>query len=117
MSIYLMLSRIIAVCLVIFVIELVRRNKLQESYSILWIIISILIIILTVSESILNHFAAWIGIDYAPSLLFLVAIVFLLALSIKFCIIHTLQNKKITMLIQELSLLKSKVDELENRKK
>lgn len=69
---------IITIATWIFIARLLRRGQLRAKYSILWLSIGSVMVVLSVSPQILDRVSDWIGIDYAPATLFLGAIVLLL---------------------------------------
>jgi hypothetical protein len=103
--------------LLLYILEMVRRRRLREEYSILWLFGSALILILSLKQTWLDRLAHMVGIAYPPSFLFLVGILFILLILIHFSIaiskLHQM-NKKIA---QELALLKQRLDGGENDRK
>lgn len=69
---------IITITTWIFIARLLRRGQLRAKYSMLWLSIGSVMVVLSVSPEILDRVSDWIGIDYAPATLFLGAIVLLL---------------------------------------
>lgn len=98
-------SIVFLIFFMIFVIFLVRKNKLEEKYSILWIFFSFLIIFLALFRGVLDKIASFFGVYYAPALLFLFGFVFLIFYIIHLSIVITKQNKLIIRLTQEISIL------------
>lgn len=96
------------------VIELVRKNKLQERYSLLWIFMSIILLILSSTPKIINFLADWLDIKNPPSFLFLFGLVYLLIYNLHLTTVVSKQAEKLTRLAQEIALLK---EELENERK
>jgi hypothetical protein len=63
----------------LFVIELVRRRKLREDYSLLWLATMVVVLALSLSRPLLDQIAALLGVvTYPPAALFAVALVFVL---------------------------------------
>ena len=92
--------------LFLYILEMVRRRKLQEEYSILWLSGSAVILILALKKNWLERAADAVGIYYPPSFLFLIGMFFILLILIHFSIaISKLQHKNKKM-AQELALLK-----------
>lgn len=110
------LALIFAVLFLLFIIDLVRKNKLDEKYSILWIIFGIIILIVSIFPGIVNTIATAFGVYYPPSLMFLIGFFVVGAYIIHISLVITKQNKMITKLNQELSILKEKVEKEENDK-
>ena len=94
--------------LLLYTLEMVRRRKLREEYSILWLAGSVVILVLSLKQSWLVSIALAAGIAYPPSFLFLIGILFILLILIHFSIaiskLH-MMNKKMA---QEIAMLKEK---------
>ena len=73
-------SFIIITSLLIFfsVVSLLIKRRLNESNSILWLLIAVVILLFGIFPGITTHIAAFLGIDYPPALIFLAAIMVLL---------------------------------------
>ncbi|NJD61230.1 MAG: DUF2304 domain-containing protein [Deltaproteobacteria bacterium] len=99
------LSVCMSVALLFYILEMVRRRRLREEYSILWLCGSLVILILSVKREWLEGLSLAAGIAYPPSFLFLVGILFIILILIHFSIaiskLHQM-NKKIA---QELALM------------
>ena len=67
-----------SVLLLLLVLELVRRRRLAEEYSALWIVSAILLIGLSLRRDLVDFAARWLGVYYPPAILvlMLVGIVF-----------------------------------------
>lgn len=102
------ISVIFSVVFLVTVIELVKANKLQEKYSILWILMSIVLMVLSSSPVIINKLAKWLDIKNPPSFLFLFGLVYLLVYNLHLTVVVSKQSEKITRLAQEIAILKEK---------
>jgi len=102
---------IFAVIFELFVLNLVRKNKLDEKYSILWIIFGIIILFVSIFPSIIIRIANIFDVYYPPTLMLLFAIIILGAYIIHISMVITKQNKMIVKLTQELAILKEKIGE------
>jgi len=112
------ISIVFSITFLIVVIELVRKNKLQERYSLLWIFMSIVLLIFSSTPAIINTLADWLDIKNPPSLLFLFGLVYLLIYNLHITTVVSSQSEKITKLAQEIALLKQaqKQENKENKK-
>lgn len=101
---------IVVTLLFIFsVLELIRRRRLKEEYSLLWLLAGVVMLVLTVGRPLLDVLAAAIGIYYAPSALFLVAGLLAMALGLHFtAVISTLTDQN-RVLAQRLAILEERV--------
>ena len=99
--------------LFVFVIDFIRRNLLKEKYAVLWISLSVVVTTLSVWKSLLDKLAVFVGVAYAPSLLFFVAFIFVLLILLHFSVVISIFHDKNKALIQELAMLKDRVEVLE----
>lgn len=95
----------------LFVLELVRRRKLKEEYSLLWLATTIVLIILSVSRPLLDTLANLVGIFYPPSALFLVAMIFVLFILLHFSTVLTRLTQENKENAQQLALLKWQLEQ------
>lgn len=104
---------IASVAALILVIELVRRRKLREDYSLLWLATAAVLIVLSLSRPLLDRLAELLGIiTYPPAALFLVAIIFMLAILLHFSTVLTRLARENKELAQQMSLLRWELTEL-----
>ena len=99
-----------------FVLWLVRERRLREKYAILWLCTSVFVILLTASRRLLEVAALSVGIYYPPSLLFLVGVLFLMAVAIGQSVTLSRLSESNHNLAQEMALLRKKLDDLEAQK-
>lgn len=89
------------------VIELVRRRKLREDYSLLWLATAFAVLLLSLSRPIYDQIAVLIGVvTYPPALLFVVAILFVLMMLLHYATVLTKLSGENKRLAQELALLR-----------
>lgn len=102
------LSIIFSLVFLFTVVELVRKGKLQEKYSILWIFMSIVLLVLSSTPIVINKLADWLDIKNPPPFLFLFGLVYLLIYNLHLTIVVSKQSEKITRITQEIALIKEK---------
>lgn len=73
---------ILTLCLVIMVLAQVRNQKMKEKYAALWLIVSAIIVVLTVFPKLLDWLADLVGIETPVNLLFLLAIIMLIGVTL-----------------------------------
>jgi Uncharacterized conserved protein (DUF2304). len=112
------LSGLIGLGLISFIIKLVVDKKLSERNSIPWIFSILFILPLSLDFEILDQVAKFIGIHYAPSLLFFLGIIgivcILMYLSIQISSLNE-NNKELAQRIALLQLELKKLKESELR--
>lgn len=104
------LAIIFSILFMLFIIVLVRNNKLEEKYSLLWIIFGIGIIVISIFPNIINSVALFFDVFYPPSLIFLLAFIVLAIYIIHLSVVVTKQNKRIIKLTQEIAILEERTD-------
>jgi len=96
----------------LLVVELVRRGRLKERYSLLWLFAGGVLLVLSSSRTILEYISNLVGIYYPPSFLFLLAFLFLLLITLHFSVTISGLSEKNKRLAQELALLRQEMREL-----
>jgi len=92
-----------------FIIYLVRKKRLREDYSLLWLFFGGVFLVLSVWRESLEYISKTIGVAYAPAAIFIILIMSLFMIMIQFSIIISKQSNQISTLAQEISFLKLKV--------
>ena len=106
---------LIGCLLLIYIIRAVIKKRFDLYESIFWIFASIGIILLSASPKSLDSIALKLGVSYSPSLVFLLGITFLLFINFRQTRVINDIKQKLNDTTQELSILKEKVREIENR--
>ncbi|MBI1281736.1 MAG: DUF2304 family protein [Anaerolineaceae bacterium] len=97
----------------IFVLELVRRRRLKEEYSLLWLATAVALIVLSLSRPALDLLASTVGIIYPPSALFLVAVIFVLFILLHYSIVLTRLTQENKENAQQLALLRWQIEQMQ----
>jgi len=105
-----------AIAIVLIVFELVRRRKLREEFSWVWIATAIGIVVLALNQNLLGTISGWIGAASSVSTLFFGAIVFLLALSVQFSVRLSRLTHRQRTLAQRLALLEEELADARKEK-
>ncbi|HEU4963982.1 MAG TPA: DUF2304 domain-containing protein [Bacilli bacterium] len=98
------ISILFSIFFVIFVLSLVRRRKLREQYSIMWLILGFVTVLVSLKTNWLEALATYLGIYYAPSLLFLIALLFCFAYLLHLTLVISKLSDRVVRLTQELAL-------------
>ena len=101
--------------LLMVVLELIRRGRLKERYSLLWLFSGVVLLLLSLSRGLLEFLARLVGIYYPPSLLFLIAFIFLLLITLHFSSVISGLSEKNKRLAQEIGLLQQQLAEMRGR--
>ena len=116
MTAYVIFSFILSIIMIFTVISLVRSNNLHEKHSIFWLTFSLIVMVLSLFPHIIDVLAHSLHIDYAPSLLFLIGIIFLIIYNIYLTTLVNQNSERINKLAQEISILKAELEEEKNEK-
>lgn len=101
---------VILSCLIIFyIINSVRKSKLDIKTSFKWVISSIIMLILAIFPYSLDWLARLLGINYPPALFLTLCIVFLIVQNFNFSKQIESQHEKIIVLAQEISIIKNEI--------
>ncbi len=98
--------------ILLVVVELIRRGKLKERYSLLWLLAGGVLLVLSLSRELLEFSSRLVGIYYPPSFLFLLAFFFLLLITLHFSVVISGLSDKNKKLAQELALLRQEMQSL-----
>ena len=102
---------IFSLLLLVLVFRLVSKNKLSIRYSLLWILISLLILIVGFFPDAIAFITSKIGFKTTVNLVIAIILAMLLFVTLILTIIVTNHKRKIKLLIQEVSILKKEYDE------
>ena len=101
-----------SVGLLLVVLELVRRRRLVEEYSILWVLAALALIGVSLRRSVLDVTARWLDVHYPPAVLVLLLILIVFIASLCFSVILSGQQRKIDRLIDETAVLAAELRDL-----
>lgn len=99
--------------LLFIVLELVRRKKLREEYSLLWIITVVVLLVLSIWRDSLKLIAKALGIIYPPNALFVIASLFILAILLHFSVVISSFKQEQQELAQRYAILNLRIEQLE----
>jgi len=105
-----LLTFIIGLFLFIFIIELVRRRKLREDYSLLWLLSGVVICILSLWHEVLIWIAKIMGAVYPPSVLFFFGLIFLAFISLFYSIKLSSLADQVKNLAQKIAIMEAGKD-------
>lgn len=105
-----------SVSLLVFIVEMVRRRKLREEYSWLWIFTGVAILVLSIWFGLLEWLTQLIGAVVPVSTFFVFGILFLVATNIYFSIKISTLATQVKNQAQRLAILDHYVQELRDSK-
>jgi hypothetical protein len=102
-------TRILAIAgslgILLVIVELVRRRRLKEEYSVLWIITGLVLLVLSLWYGLLLRITSLIGAVLPSSTLFFFGLLFVMLMLLHFSVRVSLLERRIMALAQEVGLL------------
>jgi hypothetical protein len=101
----------LAVALVLFgaVFEAVRRRRLSESFTPIWLTCALAVLVLALNLRLLEAMTRLIGAWTPSSTVFFFALLFLLAISLSYAVALTRLGRQVTRLTQEIAMLRARL--------
>ena len=98
------ISALVAIVFMAFVLDLIRRHRLQERYSVVWFLAGLAMLAGAAFPDLLEVVADVMGVRDTNVALFSLLILMLLGLALNFSVIMSRQAAQITRLAQERAL-------------
>jgi hypothetical protein len=105
------LAAILAIAFMLLILELIRRDRLQERYSVIWFVAGLGMLAGAAFPGLLQALADVMGVRDTNVALFSLVLFFLLGLALNFSVIMSRQAAQITRLAQERALEGVRKDE------
>lgn len=105
------------ICCFVFVvtINLVRKRKLREEYSVLWIVTSLFMFVLVIRYEWLVALTGFIGAGLPTTTLFIFSIMFLMLIAVQFSIKISRLTDQVKNLAQDNALLRADIARVVDR--
>lgn len=104
-----------SIAFLLVVLEAVRRRRLKEAYSLLWLFLGLVFLTLALWRKGLEFISTSIGIYYAPSTLFLFMICAIFLILFQYSILLTRRSEDMRRLTQESALAEERIRALERK--
>lgn len=98
------IAAVLALAFMALILELIRRNRLQERYSVIWFVAGIAMLAGAAFPDLLRVLADAMGVRDVTIALFSLLFLLLLGLALSFSVIASRQSAQITRLAQEQAL-------------
>lgn len=100
---------IIAIILAVVVIRILHKGRIPVKYSLLWWLGVLILLFLAIFPNALIKIANLVGFQTVSNMVIGVLLVILFFITMSLTVIVSAQKRKITLLVQEISLLKSEI--------
>jgi hypothetical protein len=101
---------IISLLVFIFTIDMVRKRRLREEYSVLWLATSLTMFVLVIRYDWLVAITTFIGAALPTTTLFIASIIFLMLTAVQFSIKISKLTDQVKNLAQDNALLRAMVE-------
>ena len=106
---------IVVLAMLLFVFEMLRRQKLREKYAVLWIIIGIGTLLLSAFPAVLERLSGLLGIQVPANLLFIMTLVLLVGVCLHLSREQSQAEDEVRILGEEVALLKTDLSALRSQ--
>jgi hypothetical protein len=103
---------LVSLGLLLLVLELVRRHKLREEYSFLWVVCALAVLGLSLKRDMLHRAATWLGVYEPPNVLLLMLLVVVFVGSLSISVVLSRHRRQIERLIEDNAILSAELREL-----
>lgn len=100
---------------IVGIIRLVRRGHLKTKYSLLWLSLGGIMLVITTVPGLLDWTAERLGIYYQPTLLILLGLALILLIVVHFSFELTLMESRMRTLAEDSALLRHRIACLEGQ--
>ena len=104
---------VVGIILLIVTTYVLKKGRIPEKYSLLWYAFSLVILLVGLFPKMFSFISDKLGFQVMSNLIIAIIIGSLILLTMALTIMIAGQKKKTTMLIQEISILKEKVNKHE----
>lgn len=105
------ISVLFCIFVIVFILFLLRKNKINVKYSIILILLFSILLISVLIPGLIEAITKFLGFQIVSNMVFSIIIGLLVLINIILMMIVSNYDKKIRLLIQEFSLLKEKMNE------
>ena len=102
-----------SLALILLLVFFIRKRKLLEEYSILWLVIFSVFLLVAIFGAFLENVSRFFGILYPPAAMFIILIIGIFFLLLHFSIVISDMKRKINKLSINNALLEQKIRAME----
>lgn len=96
---------LLTLVMLFFVAKLLRSRKIREHYAVLWILVGLLMIVLVAFPGVLEWLARLVGVALPSNLLFILAIMMLLGVTLQLTLELSRAEDRIRVLAENVAIL------------
>jgi hypothetical protein len=104
-----------AITILLTLFEMMRRHRLREKYAVIWFVLAIGALTVALAPSLLGSVSEFLGLQVPSNLVFFVASLVLLGLSLQHSYELGRGEERVRTLAEEVALLRLRLEEIEDR--
>lgn len=105
----------ITIIYLFLIVTAVRKRKMQNSIAVFWILTGFLLIVAIAIPNLIESISNFLGFEQTSNMIFCLTIFIAFCILLYLTMVISKQDKKCTVLIQEISIMKKKMNELEEK--
>jgi len=106
---------VLSLAFFLVILSLIRRKRLREQYSLLWLGLSGLMMLVSMFPKVLDQIAGLLQVSYAPSLLYVLAILAIMSILLHLTLVVSALADRTITLAQTVSLYEEQLRQLKKR--
>lgn len=110
-----LISILFIVFVILFILYFIKKDKINIKYSIVWLLLFFLLLVLLLIPGVLESLTHVLGFQTPSNMIFSMLIAVLVIISISLTGIVSSQDKKIRLLIQEISIFKKDMGDVDEK--
>lgn len=99
----------------LYILNLIKNNKLDLKYSLSWLIVGIFVIILALLPKAIDTISGFLGIADPMNMIFFVGFIFVLIIVLSLTVALSIVSNSVKRLNQKIGMLDKKIRELEDK--
>lgn len=103
---------VLALAIVVFVLEMLRRKKFREKYATLWLVVGALTVVLAAFPRLLNIASELVGVQLPSNLLFILSILLLLGVCLHLSWELSVLEDETRTLAEEVAILRTQIEDV-----
>ena len=97
--------------ILIAIIYILRKGRIAIKYALVWFFAALVLLLLVIFPGLMDSLSNLLGFEVGSNMIFAGLIAMLIFINIALTVIVSGQSNKIRLLIQEVSMLKEKIDD------
>ena len=102
---------------ILYIVSLIRRNRLELKYALSWLIIAVLVLVLDGFPGLMENLAELLGIASPVNMMFFLGFLFSLVIILTLTVAVSIAAGSVKRLNQKIALMEKRIENLERNRK